>query len=447
VGNAVNLLQPALAIRGSGCITCHAEVHSNVITDFGYGGDGASRNYFFGQLAPDASYSWNTDMVYGDQDALKAHGGGATGVGSWAYLNLMKNGDGSGQKVYVPVASIPAGPAAATGASTLKGYIQHRLANSFYADSPTATVIEKSTFYIGAPTISRLQAVFQWNGATDGVAGYKYIPDAGGAALSGLAKVTGGTTYFKNNGTLVCEGDLMIEGAVYLNNATISTHKGCRIYATGSVFIYGPITYSTAGAGDFTHRNLQISSTRSIIMGLGELWNGATHCENGSSDAGYWGYYTSQVANADSAGFTGQVRTDYFNALRDSAKWRLYAIGSVPDAAVAVGAYHFRAAPMSGTDYSRSIYNEMMSSIGQQKDAACRAEGRNVAYSRLLLNAPLVHSRYTGGFTGSIISEVGLMGLGLGAGGTPRFKFDFDPVFQNVDILPLLKEQDFLHVQ
>jgi hypothetical protein len=37
VANPIQSLKPALAIRGMGCIQCHAKVDSNIITDFGYG--------------------------------------------------------------------------------------------------------------------------------------------------------------------------------------------------------------------------------------------------------------------------------------------------------------------------------------------------------------------------------------------------------------------------
>jgi hypothetical protein len=65
--NPVALLEPALAIRGMGCIQCHAQVASTVITDFGYRGDGASQDYYFNKNIS-ASY-WKVGAVYGD-DAI-----------------------------------------------------------------------------------------------------------------------------------------------------------------------------------------------------------------------------------------------------------------------------------------------------------------------------------------------------------------------------------------
>ena len=57
-------LEPALAIRGMGCIQCHAKVESNILTDFGFNGDGKGHDYFFSQ-APVLKW-WNSGGIYGD---------------------------------------------------------------------------------------------------------------------------------------------------------------------------------------------------------------------------------------------------------------------------------------------------------------------------------------------------------------------------------------------
>lgn len=450
VGNAVNLLAPALAIRATGCITCHAEVHSNIITDFGFGGDGGSRNYYFGQFAGKALdpnyWGWDYDMIYGDEHYM---GSGPTRVdyGSWGYLKLAKKSDGSGQKVYVPPAPLTSGPAAATGASTLKGYIQHKLSNSYYTDSKSGSVIEKSkAFFIGAPTAARLQQVFGWTSA-DETKKSKFFPDSGAPALSGLnigASGPTGTGFFTNTGTLVCEGDLMLKGTLLLNNLNVRSRTGCRLYVTGPVFIYGPITYATDG-GDYSKRNLQVVSSKAILMGLGSLWKDGTHCEQGSPDSGYWEYWVNREAERDRSGMNTAQYEEYKAAISDSAKFRLqYHWGSE--------SFFYRHDSRAGETVTAEFYNELVNNVapslsgGRAYDAACGPQKRNVAYERLLLNAPLVESRYAGGFKGSIIAEMGLMGIGL-AENQSRFKFEFDPVFQQADVLPFLKEQDFLHIE
>lgn len=438
VGNTMNLLRPALAVRGTGCVTCHAEVHANVITDFGFGGDGQSRDYYFGAGAP-ADFAWNDGTIYGDQMAFFTHPeNGVTDGGAWFTLNLKKASATQGRKVYVPIAALPAGPASKTGATTLKGYVQHRLDHSLYADSKAGTVVEKGTVYIGAPTAARLRAAFSWGGS-DSTKKWKYFPDANGAALSGLNTSSTGPTngkYFTNTGTLVCEGDVLLDGTVYLNNVSVQTKTGCRIYATGSVFMYGPVNYVT-GSGDYSKRNLQITSSRAIMMGLGAVWKNSTHCEYGKDDSGYWGmydqraYWTQGMSSSQAAAFN--------DAISDSAKYRLTYF------------WGFKAAfqrhdTRTGGLIEKDIYNEMATTIGTQYDAACRPEGRDVAYERLLLNAPLVESRYAGTFKGSIVAEMALMSLGLSAN-QGRFRFEFDDVFKDAAVLPMLKDQDFLNVQ
>ena len=161
VGNSVNLLAPALALRGSGCVTCHAEVHANIITDFG-----AGNAYYFGNNPP-LNFNWNDGLIYGDQYAFFDNGTGQVDQGAWWRLNLVKNADGSGNRVYVPRSPLPPGPAGATGANTLRAYVQNRLDSSFYPDSHTATAIEKNEVFIGAPTAARLEAVFGWTAADE----------------------------------------------------------------------------------------------------------------------------------------------------------------------------------------------------------------------------------------------------------------------------------------
>jgi hypothetical protein len=87
--------------------------------------------------------------------------------------------------------------------------------------------------------------------------------------------------------------------------------------------------------------------------------------------------------------------------------------------------------------------NEMKSiekEFGTMKDASCIPNGREIAYERLLLNAPHVQSRYTGKFKGSIIAEYILMSLS-------RFSFEYDPVFSSTAVFPMLDSKTYLEVK
>ncbi|MEJ2110422.1 MAG: hypothetical protein P8Z37_11000, partial [Acidobacteriota bacterium] len=53
--------EPVLAVRASGCITCHAEVYSSFITDFGSGD-----SYFFGNPSCGSKVGPFNGSIYGD---------------------------------------------------------------------------------------------------------------------------------------------------------------------------------------------------------------------------------------------------------------------------------------------------------------------------------------------------------------------------------------------
>lgn len=149
VNPAINTIQPALVSRATGCIMCHANISSNVITDFGYGGDGLGKNYFFGGVPgvlPSGLTNDEGRSVYGDYDF--AQGGNA----NWAAAAFP-----SGTKVLVPHAPTAGLSIANPADTTLALYLQDMLGQDTGAKG--VTVQEVSSVYIGAPTASRIQSV------------------------------------------------------------------------------------------------------------------------------------------------------------------------------------------------------------------------------------------------------------------------------------------------
>lgn len=63
-----------------------------------------------------------------------------------------------------------------------------------------------------------------------------------------------------------------------------------------------------------------------------------------------------------------------------------------------------------------------------------------IGFSRLLLNAPVINSRYKGRFKGLVVAEYALFWQG-------KSSFEFDPIFKEVPVLPLLKDSDYLRVE
>lgn len=232
----------------------------------------------------------------------------------------------------------------------------------------------------------------------------------------------------------MCEGDLLVHGTLMLQNLDVQTRSGCRIYATGPVFIYGPINYVRTAGDDL--RNLQITSSRAVLMGLGKIYDNANnHCEQNAPSHIRWYWDQKQPSNYNAAtqGMDANTKALYDKSLSDTAFNRLFFFWPLDT-------YFTRGASTNPRNEGLAIYNELVNKIGLPLDAACTPGGRNIGYTRLLLNAPRIESRYNGDFVGSIIAEIALPALG-------QFKFQFDPVFSNVGILPKLSDSDFLKIE
>lgn len=378
VGNSLSALEPALAVRGMGCIQCHAQVASNIVTDFGYKND-----YYFGQK-PAATW-WKSGGVYGDH--------------ANSFNTIVMPADKS---VIVPKAALPAYIATATSLSTLGDYVKNQLSLSTTASTRGAQVLEKGTVYIGAPTEADISAGFKL-ASSDRM---KYFKDSDSSVeFSGLQDQG---TFFQNSGTLNCEGDVALRGPLLLDNLRINSKAGCRLYVIGSVFMYGPITYVNSDS----ERNLQITSTKSISMGLGEAKKSGAFCEpTGRYATDPTNYGTSSLTNRYSSFWTVPG-----NFVRQNADPKAYGASVLAEAAL------------------------ITAKAGPLYDASCRAEGRNISFERILLNAPIVHSRYEGNVSGTIIAEFSIMSLGM-------FKFSFDPVFNQVPVFPFLDKKTYLDVK
>ncbi len=381
VGNPFQNLEPSLAVRGIGCATCHLQSSSKLITDFGFGND-----YFFGKDALNVasaspfvpSYSYYND-----------HAGA-----SFKTANL--------KEIIVPNQNLPfkpgtylaaTAPVAQREAITVSQYVKAVV-------PATATVSTKNEIFIGAPSADVIKAR-----TALGTAETAYFKNQDSSpALSGLSKL--GTYFTASN--LICDGDLVINGTLFLKDLSLTTNEGCRIMVTGPIFINGKITYVQHVPSSTNNTNLQLVSSTWINLGVG-----LTNCENDSSypaAAKAW-YRTNSTAIQDP--MTHRLKVY-------AAKSRL-------------------------NQQDVNSLRTIQSSIATFQDASCRKSisgefPREEHFERLLLNAPRVDSRYTGQFTGVIIAETALMGLS-------SFSFSFDPVFSRVPVLPLLRPSDYLVVK
>lgn len=321
-------LEPALIVRGSGCVTCHADVTSSVITDLGYGSP-------WYRSKPNSGYGAYVHDGYQD-------------------LKLAANA-----RVYIPKTN-----------DNLAAYMNQ------LAPSWRQLPIEiRDHIYIGAPTAAQLRAIF-------GPAKQTYLKDS--SASPAVSGISGTSPVFKISGTFTCDGDLFLDGSVHMSSVTVQTIQGCRIYATGSVFVTGGLKQSGLnGSNEF---NLQISSATSINLGM--------------SIADVYRHYV------DSNYFGDRIQTRHFT---------------------------------NASAFGELVLNEANRYPGLPS-AKDEPGGRAKALSRLLVNAPRVDSYYTGNFSGTVVAEAAVMAVG-------SFKFSYDPVFSRVKKLPQLSSGIYLKVQ
>jgi hypothetical protein len=413
VGNPLSHLSPALAVRGMGCIQCHANVQSNIITDFGYKGNGQGQDYFFNQ---NQSGDWyKSGGIYGDH-ALT--------------FNTMTLNSG---QIIVPQANLPNKVGMEFKLATLTEYIESQMKASVNLGTMSTKVTTVNSIYIGAPTDSNLENAFQMTGNDR----FKYFKNgANSVDLSGLQDKG---NYFTIKNELSCDGDLVVRGPIYIENLNLTTNRGCRLYVIGSVFFYGELKYSNSDPD----RNLQITSTKSILMGLGDVKKNNTYCEldvpTDPNKRNQWLRDNILLSDSNLTNDPPKTNGSYTSFSRNSSLYtRLVDMWTVPSFFV-----RQNSVPL---DFGNSIVDEaniIQATEGQFLDASCplaSRESRNVSFERLLLNAPIIHSRYTGNFSGTVIAEYAIMSLN-------QFKFEFDEVFRRVSIFPFLDSKIYLDVQ
>lgn len=392
VGNPFRDLQPAMAVRGMGCITCHANINSDVITDFGFGnpwffGKSPSGTVFSGGLAIASAYSdhGSTSWLTSKFNNIKIHVPRAT-IGVDLRTQVPKDANGNFTQNVNHARFL---------ARTVKEYVDAVEADKKAKNpmTPVATTQERNSIFIGSPDAGTLRGRLQLNGASS-----RFFPNTNTSpALMGL--VDRGT-HFELSGNATCDGDLGLDKALFIKNLRLSTRAGCRIYNTQPVIIEGGIQYvSLDPARNLT--NLQVLSSSSILMGIGD-----SHCETTSG----W-YFTN-------------------SAYKSPLKFRLES--HMPEQR-----------RLAAGDRSAN-YNSLKSTVLAMgaTDASCHggADPRLVHFDRLMLVAPNVQSRYTGQFSGVLVAEFANFSLS-------KFSFRFDPVFKEVSVFPLLPTTDFLEVK
>jgi hypothetical protein len=384
VNAAIARYEPALAVRGAGCITCHAKIYSAFITDFGYGDP-----FFFGHASGGIKVGPFNGNIYGDFIAEQ----GKTG---WLTAEMHK-------EIIVPQAPLSLDPKDAAGsglnnqssyrdalqADSLKKYLQSLESQK----TNPAPIVEKDTVFIGAPDTATLETRF---GLTPGnKVDFKYIKNnpKDSPEIEGIELGESGN-YYTNTSDVVCDGDLFLRGILFLNKPSIRTNTGCRIYTAGPVFLQNTVAFNRMSQGT-DRTNLQLVSSEAVFMGVGrKKCNSQAESDPLSSRLLLTPALTSIITRS---------------AERDSIR---------PEA------------------FAQKLYDK--AALIPLEDSSCHDE--SISFSRILINAPIVHSRYNGKFRGLVIAEFALFWQG-------KSSYEFDPIFKEVPVLPLLKDEDYLLVE
>ena len=381
LSNPIVDLKPGLAARGLSCTICHAQINANVITDFGHGSSFVKPNTNWSvepylnldiaiadkkhPITPSGAEILETIKVWESGRILQTlHVPNAVEPNSGQYYKGMMQ---SLRPKSYDLVTFPFGSSGDLLSGSLGG-------SSIPAAGTFGAVNSYNDIYIGAPTAAEIINRMTNKSANHDVQG----------SLQGLSWRSGSSkSYFTNTSTVVvCEGDIVVNGTVLLNSANIQTITGCRIYATGPIFVQGPLNISSP-TGNSALSNLQLSSSVAIMMGVGME---AIEVRQG--------YNLPTRGDTGGRGVMNTVATEAANI----------GAGTIQD--------------------------------------AMRHSSRRVQFSRLLLNAPQVHSRYNDVFRGTIIAEIAVMSPG-------EFVYYFDDVFLNssIEILPLLHGPSILRVK
>lgn len=411
VQNPLRDFKPSLVARAAECMLCHATLKGDLISDLG----------FKGPLEPNG-----LDLFFRNNPNV--------GGGTWAYSAghspdaAANTGWGSFKtsgKVIVPAANLDTLPEqekrlyvvsrsyVENSVTKVAGTLKEYLDKVFFADKTRlASLQERKTIYIGAPTADEIRASGRIS--TSKRLNFVKNNDDSKGDLTGFEHVTAdGKDYFTNTAEVVCDGDIFVDGVVFLNNLSLKTELGCRIHATQTVFIQGPIEY----LDEYALSNLQVMSAKAIYMGIGMCFN----CYNNDGlmnrnfvveravNVAFW---VGALRNKpDLSGYSADMRADFLKVSNES---------NIPTPAVGVDvtAYYDAALKAQGV--------KLLDANNPFNNTAA------TAYNRLLLNAPDVQSRYNGKFQGTVIAEFALWKLG------GQFAFQYDSVFTAVPIFPLM---------
>lgn len=419
VQNPLRDFRPSLVVRAAECMLCHANIKGDIISDFGYRGpwDPTGPDMFFKVNKHDA----NSSLAYSaghSGNSLENTGWGTAKISGSVIVpeaSLVNLANPESRKFVIPLNYTD------SGQNKIATRLQEYLDKILFADKSRVKSIQSlDAVYIGAPTAEDIRKA----GRLSAKLPLQFIKnDNDKPALKGFERVTeNGKDYYTNVGVVTCDGDIFVDGVVLLDNLSLRTELGCRIHATKTVFIQGPIEY----LDEYALSNLQVLSARAIYMGMGmcyDCYNDGyerTNVNFAADRANNVNYWANSLRNqADLSHYVNEFREDFLKVSNEGQLTR------APAGTADLAGYYLPRIEAAGI--------KLLDAGNPFRDTS------DTSYRRLLLNAPDVQSRYNGKFQGTIIAEFALWRLG-------KFSFQFDSVFTAVPIFPLMDLNKIIRV-
>lgn len=366
------------AVRDLGCAMCHAKVDSNIITDFNYDRNDLTQHQAVASILHTLTEPDRPVLIKGDIIIPKTeikHSTGATAV---------IEGDHAAQGRCRADLTIDttAELTSATPVSLLDA--MRRCIEPYFTWGPESKKFrEVAKVEITPPhSAAEISEIASRNGITLAAGELKALPSHD--ASDPKAKRAPGTqsgfvaspSSLRISGDVTCDGAHIFDGPVVIDNAKIRTAKGCRIYATGSIFVRNNMEVINAGA-------------------------------SGSSDVA-----AVQLMSAIYVGFHVEPSsvTDRLN--HEHVRNRSFRGGTGAELLAQIKA------DMTKANYSTFSAQEI-------------SAADTISYKRIAASAPVVYGRNKGEFSGAIVAEHYI-------GRIAALAFSFDPVLERVPFFPEL---------
>ena len=352
--------EAVFAVRNLACALCHATVDSSVISDFAatttdVGSAQALANMFFVVKHGDSQTKKpeiRGKFIVPDVQTSTYASSVTAGKSNCDYSGLKKGANVSYEK------------------TSLVDALRTCVEPFMTWGSATEKFVKKTTVAINpVSSPDEIKAIASAEAATLASAGFATIGTSTVEGITG-SKLTG----FKSSAAVKCEGAVVFDGPVLLKDTTISTQKGCRIYSTGSIFVFGQL--NVKGPDDSAHIQLMSPVFIGFDISLYDIMGRLAHTLNAK-----------QVFSRGSGATVAKL---------------------IGDDARLIGAAEKKWGP------------EVLP-LG----------GGSSSYKRVAAAAPVVYSKSSGQFSGLIIAEQFLGKIG-------SLSFAFDPVFKPRESAPAL---------